>query len=93
MAESGQSVVFGTQRDLQIAAADPGGEAGPVHSAGLLVVDDVPWPETDLRIDYSDDPVGDLVALWELWQPQKNDYRVRGVDPTRAPSYGVAGDR
>jgi len=25
-------------------------------------------------------------------QPQKTDYRVRGVDPTRAPSYGVAGD-
>jgi len=74
------------------AALTAGGEAGPVHSAGLLVVDDVPWPETDLRIDYSDDPVGDLGALWELWQPQKNDYRVRGVDPTRAPSYGVAGD-
>jgi uncharacterized Ntn-hydrolase superfamily protein len=69
-----------------------GGEAGPVHSAGLLVVDDVSWPVTDLRVDYSDNPIGDLVALWKLWQPQKNDYRVRGVDPTRAPSYGVAGD-
>jgi hypothetical protein len=74
------------------AALAAGGEAGLVHSAGLLVVDDVPWPVTDLRVDYSDNPIGDLVALWELWQPQKNDYRVRGVDPTRAPSYGVAGD-
>ena len=74
------------------AALDAGGEAGPVHSAGLLVVDDVPWPVTDLRVDYSEDPIGGLGALWELWQPQKNDYRVRGVDPTRAPSYGVAGD-
>ena len=74
------------------AALAAGGEAGPVHSAGLMVVDDVPWPVTDLRIDYSDNPIGDLVALWQLWQPQKNDYRVRGVDPTRAPSYGVAGD-
>ena len=74
------------------AALTAGGEAGPVHSAGLLVVDDVPWPVTDLRVDYSEDPIGDLGALWELWQPQKNDYRVRGVDPTRAPSYGVAGD-
>ena len=73
-------------------ALSAGGEAGPVHSAGLLVVDDVPWPVTDLRVDYSDNPIGDLVALWQLWQPQKNDYRVRGVDPTRAPSYGVAGD-
>ena len=74
------------------AALAAGGEAGPVHSSGLMVVDDVPWPVTDLRIDYSDNPIGDLVALWQLWQPQKNDYRVRGVDPTRAPSYGVAGD-
>ena len=73
-------------------ALSAGGEAGPVHSAGLLVVDDVPWPVTDLRVDYSDNPIGDLIALWQLWQPQKNDYRVRGVDPTRAPSYGVAGD-
>lgn len=75
------------------AALAAGGEAGPVHSAGMLVVEDVPWPVTDLRVDYSDDPIGDLATLWTLWQPQKNDYRVRGVDPTRAPSYGVPGDR
>ncbi|MUL68163.1 fimbrial assembly protein FimA [Mycobacterium sp. CBMA 234] len=75
------------------AALAAGGEAGPVHSAGMLVVEDVPWPVTDLRVDYSDDPIGDLAALWQLWQPQKNDYRVRGVDPTRAPSYGVPGDQ
>ncbi|MEZ0049906.1 putative Ntn-hydrolase superfamily protein [Mycobacterium sp. MAA66] len=75
------------------AALAAGGEAGPVHSAGMLVVEDVPWPVTDLRVDYSDNPIGDLAALWQLWQPQKNDYRVRGVDPTQAPSYGVPGDR
>jgi len=74
------------------AALTAGGEASPVHSAGLMVVEDVSWPVTDLRIDYSDNPIDDLVALWQRWQPQKNDYRVRGVDPTRAPSYGVAGD-
>lgn len=75
------------------AALAAGGEAGPVHSAGLLVVEDVPWPVTDLRVDHADDPIGGLAELWRLWQPQKNDYRVRGVDPTRAPSYGVPGDR
>ncbi|MUL48657.1 DUF1028 domain-containing protein [Mycobacterium sp. CBMA293] len=75
------------------AALAAGGEAGPVHSAGMLVVEDVPWPVTDLRVDYSDDPIGDLTTLWKLWQPQKNDYRVRGVDPTQAPSYGVPGDQ
>jgi len=75
------------------AALAAGGEEGPVHSAGLVAVEDVPWPVTDLRVDYADDPVRDLTELWRLWKPQKHDYRVRGVDPTRAPSYGVPGDR
>ncbi|GFG52270.1 fimbrial assembly protein FimA [Mycolicibacterium agri] len=74
------------------AALAAGGEQGPVHSAGLLVVEDVSWPVTDLRVDYSDSPVSDLVELWRLWKPQKDDYRIRGIDPTRAPSYGVPGD-
>jgi uncharacterized Ntn-hydrolase superfamily protein len=74
------------------AATAAGGEDGPVHSAGMVVVQDVPWPVTDLRVDFADDPVTDLAALWQLWQPQKDDYRVRGIDPTRAPSYGVPGD-
>jgi uncharacterized Ntn-hydrolase superfamily protein len=74
------------------AALAGGGEEGAVHSAGLVVVEDVPWPVTDLRVDYADDPVADLIELWRLWKPQKDDYRVRGVDPTRAPSYGVPGD-
>jgi uncharacterized Ntn-hydrolase superfamily protein len=74
------------------AALAAGGEDGPVHSAGLVVVEDVPWPVTDLRVDYADDPIADLAELWLLWKPQKDDYRVRGVDPTSAPSYGVPGD-
>ena len=74
------------------AALAAGGEAGPLHSAGMLVVEDVPWPVTDLRVDHSDTPLDDLAALWDVWKPQKNDYRVRGVDPTSAPSYGVPGD-
>jgi uncharacterized Ntn-hydrolase superfamily protein len=75
------------------AAAAAGGEAGPVHSAGLIVVEDVPWPVTDLRVDHADDPIGDLARLWQVWEPQKDGYRVRGIDPTRAPSYGVPGDQ
>ena len=75
------------------AALAAGGEAGPVHSAGLQVVEDVPWPVTDLRVDWHDDPIGELHRLWTVWEPQKADYRTRGIDPTAAPSYGVAGDR
>ena len=69
-----------------------GGEAGPVHSAGLLVVRDVPWPVVDLRVDWADDPIGELAKLWRLWRPQMDAYVTRALDPASAPSYGVAGD-
>ena len=74
------------------AAMKAGGEAGPVHSAGIQVTEDVPWPVTDLRVDWHDDPVSELQRLWTVWEPQKADYRTRGLDPTVAPSYGVPGD-
>lgn len=74
------------------AALAAGGEAGPVHSAGLQVTGDVPWPVTDLRVDWHDDPIRELRRLWDVWEPQKADYRMRGLDPTAAPSYGVPGD-
>ncbi len=70
-----------------------GGEAGPVHSAGLVIVNDVPWPVTDLRVDWSEDPVAELAALWRLWRPQADAYRLRALDPEAAPSYGVPGDQ
>ncbi|MEA2596131.1 MAG: hypothetical protein QOF01_2600 [Thermomicrobiales bacterium] len=69
-----------------------GGEEGPVHSAGLVLVDQVPWYVADLRVDWSDDPIGELARLWELWKPQMNDYVTRALNPTAAPSYGVPGD-
>jgi uncharacterized Ntn-hydrolase superfamily protein len=74
------------------AGLSAGGEAGPVHSAGLAVVRRVPWRETDLRVDWSDSPVEELRDLLALWLPQRDDYVTRGLDPTAAPSYGVPGD-
>lgn len=74
------------------AAMVAGGEAGPVRSAGLKVVDDVSWATTDLRVDDADNPVSELCRLWELWKPQKADYRTRALRPDSAPSYGVPGD-
>ena len=71
-----------------------GGEAGPIHSAGLLVVRDVSWPIIDLRVDWVDeDPVAELISLWERYQPQVEDYIRRALDPAAAPSFGVPGDR
>jgi uncharacterized Ntn-hydrolase superfamily protein len=69
-----------------------GGEAGPLHSAGLVVCAHVPWPVTDLRVDWSDEPVRELWRLWQLWEPQKADYLTRALDPERAPGYGVSGE-
>jgi uncharacterized Ntn-hydrolase superfamily protein len=70
-----------------------GGEAGPVHSAALLIMREVQWPIVDLRIDWSDaDPVAALAALWRRYSPQIEDYVQRALDPTRASSFGVPGD-
>lgn len=69
-----------------------GGEAGPVHSAGLKVADRLSWPLVDLRIDWSDTPIADLRAAWQVYRPQMAAYVQRAEDPTRAPSYGVPGD-
>jgi uncharacterized Ntn-hydrolase superfamily protein len=75
------------------AGRDAGGEEGDVHSAGMVVVDAVAWPVTDLRIDWSDaDPVEELALLWRRWQPLQADYVTRALDPSVAPSYGVPGD-
>ena len=78
-------------RGLQAALA-AGGEAGPVQSAGLLIVADVEWPVVDLRVDWHDDPIDQLACLWRLWEPQMRDYVTRGIDPSTAPAYGVAGE-
>ena len=70
-----------------------GGEAGPIHSAGLLVVRDLAWPLVDLRVDWSDtDPIGELEALWLRYAPQMEDYVIRALNPQQAPPFGVPGD-
>ena len=76
------------------AALAAGGEEGPVHSAGMLIVRDVPWPIADLRVDWSDgDPIAELKRLWGIYQPQMEAYVTRALNPTVAPSFGVPGDR
>ena len=71
-----------------------GGEAGPVHSAGLKIVDKVSWPVADLRCDWTDDdPIEALARLWDIYRPQLDAYVQRALDPRAAPAYGVPGDR
>jgi uncharacterized Ntn-hydrolase superfamily protein len=74
------------------AAIAAGGEAGPVRSAGLSVINGSGWRVTDLRVDWSDDPVADLTALLDVWLPQRDAYITRALNPTAAPAYGVPGN-
>jgi uncharacterized Ntn-hydrolase superfamily protein len=69
-----------------------GGEAGPLHSAGLIVVDREAWPIADLRVDWHDEPLAELARLWKVWAPQMHDYVTRALNPASSPSYGVPGD-
>jgi uncharacterized Ntn-hydrolase superfamily protein len=75
------------------AGLDRGGEAGPIHSAGLLVVREVAWPIVDLRVDWTeDDPIAALAAIWDIYAPQIEAYVQRALDPRAAPAFGVPGD-
>jgi uncharacterized Ntn-hydrolase superfamily protein len=76
------------------AALAAGGEEWAVNSAGKLLVREVGWTIADQRDDWHEtDPIGELAALWKLWQPQMDAYVTRALDPSTAPSYGVPGDR
>jgi len=70
-----------------------GGEAGPVHSAGMKIVDRVGWPIADLRCDWTEDcPIEAVATAWAVYKPQIDAYIQRALDPRAAPSYGVPGD-
>ncbi|HEY4162942.1 MAG TPA: DUF1028 domain-containing protein [Dongiaceae bacterium] len=77
---------------LEAGLAD-GGEAGPVHSAGVIVMHEQIWPLVDLRVDWADEnPIAGLRKLWQAYQPQMQDYVTRALNPEDAPKYGVPGD-
>ena len=77
-----------------LAGRDAGGEAGPVHSAGLLMVDRESWPVASLRCDWSDEarPIEAVARAWQVYAPQMAAYVQRAKDPRAAQSYGVPGD-
>lgn len=75
------------------AAEAAGGEEGPVHSAGMILVRAEAWPVADLRVDWAEhDPIGQLVTLWDRWKGEMEAYVSRALNPSQAPSYGVPGD-
>ena len=71
-----------------------GGEAGPIHSAGMKIVDKVSWPVADLRCDWTNEcPIENIATAWDIYKPQLAAYVQRALDPREAPSYGVPGDQ
>ena len=55
-----------------------GGEAGPIHSAGVKVVDKMAWPVVDLRVDWDDQPDNAIPQLRpDLEQLRAADERLR----------------
>ncbi len=63
-----------------------GGEHAPVHSAHLLVTEQHSFPLIDLRVDWHEQPVSELRALWTRYAPQVNDFVLRAIDPDNAPT-------
>lgn len=91
----GTSGAFGDRLIAALTAGqDAGGEAGPVHSAGLLIVDAETWPLAELRCDWTDDgdPIAAVARAWAVYAPQMQAYVQRARDPREAPKYGVPGD-
>ena len=62
-----------------------GGEAGPVHSAGLLMVREGAWPVADLRVDWHEtDPIGALAERTGVpREPSQLPRFLEIFDPTR----------
>ena len=75
-----------------VSGIEAGGEAGPVHSAGMLIGGEPDWPLAELRIDWDDDPIRRMIAGWAVYEPQIEDYVTRAYNPEDAPNYGVPGD-
>lgn len=64
-----------------------GGELGDEHSSGLHVASAYDWPIIDLRVDWHEDPVAELRALWQRYAPQQKDYESRARNPETAPAF------
>jgi len=58
-----------------------GGELTPVRSAHLLVMGSETFPLVDLRVDWHDQPVAELRALWNRYAPEMGAFLLRALDP------------
>jgi uncharacterized Ntn-hydrolase superfamily protein len=63
---------------------DAGAEIDPLQSTAIRIYGEYEFPITDLRIDKSRDPIGDMFELWEDWAPKLGDYIIRAINPDQA---------
>jgi uncharacterized Ntn-hydrolase superfamily protein len=74
------------------AGAAAGAAASALHSAGVLVVREVPWPIIDLRVDWSeDDPIAELMVLWKRYAPLIDEGVRNALHPGQSAGSGVPG--
>lgn len=73
--------------DALKAGLDAGGETADERSAGLIVFGLDDWPMVDLRVDWDEDPINRLIAIWKEYEPQMSDYILRAKNPDAAPDF------
>lgn len=73
-------------RALEAAQAAGGDKRGRI-SAAVKVYTTEDWPTVDLRVDASDDPVGDIRVLWGRWQSELQAFV--GMMPSKAHPHGT----
>lgn len=69
------------------AGLEAGGETGDEHSAGLHVALTYDWPVVDLRIDWHEEPIAALRALWDRYAPEQAAFESRARSPASAPAF------
>ncbi len=58
-----------------------GGETKPIMSSALVIADRNTWPLVDLRIDWRENPLTELRALWEFYKPHQERFVKQVLTP------------
>jgi len=67
------------------AGRDAGGQHGGQQSASLHVYDTKPFAYVDLRVDFNEEPVGELRRVFDVFKPAIPYYNLRQVDARVVP--------
>ncbi|MFC1886095.1 DUF1028 domain-containing protein [Thermodesulfobacteriota bacterium] len=67
------------------AGRDAGGQHGGQQSASVHVYDTKPFPYIDLRVDFHEEPVGELRRVFDVFKPAIPYYNLRQVDARVPP--------